>query len=69
MVPLILRETGFNSFLESESSPFVRKLLAESPHGGKFALLVTAYLCKTAKLPPEFEEMADAAILSELNSG
>lgn len=68
MVPLILRETGFNYFLKSGSSPFVKQLLSETPHGGKFALLVAGYLCKAAKLPPEFADIADAAILNELNA-
>lgn len=68
MVPLILRETGFNSFLKSGSSPFVKRLLSESPHGGKFSLLVSGYLCRAAKLPPEFAQIADDSILRELNA-
>lgn len=68
MAPLILREVGFSCFLKSTTSPFIRQLLSESPHGGKFALLVTGYLCKAGKLPPEFAAIADTLILNELQA-
>lgn len=65
--PLILREAGFSLLCQDKSFNFLRTLCSESAHGGKFAILIPNYLCKAAKLPPEFGQIADNTLLPQLD--
>jgi len=65
-VPLMLRELGFCLLRQEKSFEFLQALCGESPQGAKFAMLITDYLCKAAKLPPEFGRIAEDAVLSQL---
>jgi hypothetical protein len=63
-VPLILREVGFCLLCGDTSFSFAKVLCSESPQAARFALLIAGYLCKAAKLPPEFGKISDNALLS-----
>ena len=62
-VPLILRETAFSVLMGDSTKLFARKLCSESPQGSRFAVLIPTYLCRAAKLPPEFSKIADDILL------
>lgn len=61
--PLILREVGFSFLRDDSARKFAQTLCEESPQGARFAVLVASYLCKAAKLPPEFGQTIDNAII------
>lgn len=62
-VPLILREVGFGLLRGDQVFSFARTVSSESAQAAKFALLVPDYLCKAAKLPPDFAKAADKVLL------
>jgi hypothetical protein len=62
-VPLIMREVGFSVLVGDTKMDFARTLCAESPQGARFAVLITDYLARAAKLPPEFSKSADNLLL------
>lgn len=65
-VPLILREISFSRLLGSDNLQFCKTLCMESPQAGRFAVLIIGYLFKSAKLPPEFLEQIESALISQL---
>jgi hypothetical protein len=62
-VPLILREVGFSLLRGDIAKPFAKLLCGETPQAARFAILVANYLCRAAKLPPEFAKIADDVLL------
>lgn len=64
--PLILRDVAFSFLMGSSDRNFAKVLCAEAPQAGRFAVLTSGYLCKAAKLPPEFVEKTERALLSLL---
>ncbi len=62
-VPLILREAAFSVLAADTTRAFAKTLCTESPQGGRFAVLIPTYLCRAAKLPPEFSKIADDVLL------
>jgi len=52
--PLILRELAWAHLSGSPDYGFAGILSTESPRAAKYALLGAEYLCRAAKLPPEF---------------
>lgn len=62
-VPLILREVGFGLLKGDGAHYFAKILCSEAPQAAKFALLIPDYLCRAAKLPPEFGKIVDDVVL------
>jgi len=62
-VPLILREVGFSALRSDTSFAFAGQLCTENRQAAKFAIFIPDYLCKAAKLPPEFAKAADDIII------
>jgi hypothetical protein len=62
--PLILREVGFAMLRGSSDHEFARQLCAASPQAARFSVLVVDYLCKAAKLPPEFQASIEKILLA-----
>jgi hypothetical protein len=52
--PLIMREIAWSLLSAKPDFSFAATLIAESPRAAKYALLGTEYLCRAARLPPEF---------------
>lgn len=63
-VPLILREVGFAILNEDSSLEFAKSLCVDSPQAARFSVLVTDYLAKAARLPPEFGALSDKVLIS-----
>lgn len=61
--PLILREAAFAALRGDSAKAFAKTLCAESPQAARFAVLIPTYLCRAAKLPPEFAKVADEILL------
>jgi hypothetical protein len=62
-IPLILREVGFAMLNGDNTFTFAKALCAESPQAARFCVLVTDYLSKAARLPPEFGKLSDNALI------
>jgi hypothetical protein len=62
-VPLILREVGFAFMNGTYDAPFAAYLCAKSPQAARFSVLVTDYLAKAARLPPEFGKQSDESLI------
>ena len=62
--PLILREIAWAQLSRAPDYDFASELSGESPRGAKYALLGTEYLCRAAKLPPEFEAQITERLLT-----
>lgn len=63
-IPLILREVGFAMLNGDSILTFAKSLCIESPQAARFSVLVTDYLAKAARLPPEFGTLSDNALIS-----
>lgn len=61
--PLILREIAFRCLANSNEDAYAKKLCAQSPQAGRFAVLSIGYLFKAAKLPTEFVEKGESILL------
>lgn len=55
--PLLLREIAWTMLANNSDLSFATTLANESPQAAKLALLGIEYLCKAAKLPPEFTDI------------
>lgn len=64
--PLILREVGFSYLLSSSDYNYAKKLCEQFPQGGRFAVLIVGYLCRAAKLSPEFQVNCEKILMSLL---
>jgi hypothetical protein len=64
--PLILREVGFSFLLDSADRSFAKGICQESPQAGRFSILAIGYLFRAAKLPPEFLEKVEKALMALL---
>ncbi|MCY8953213.1 hypothetical protein MOE39_05000 [Bacillus cereus] len=57
-VPLILREVAFEFLSEnSQDYNYSKHLAKKHPQSAKFAILISSYVCKAAKLPKEFDSL------------
>lgn len=62
-IALILREVGFSVLAGGSDFEFAKSLCVESPQAARFSVLVTDYLSKAARLPPEFGSLADNTLI------
>lgn len=62
-IPLILREVGFGILNSDNTFTFAKSLCTDSPQAARFSVLVTDYLAKAARLPPEFGTLSDNALI------
>lgn len=61
--PLLLREMAWSYLAETADLQFLRTLALESPQGAKLSLLGAEYVCKAARLPPEFASKLSSLLL------
>jgi len=67
LAPLILKEVAFEFLTEDtkrSSLTFSKKLVNENPQAARFAILTLEYICKVAKLPPEFYEIGSTRLIN-----
>lgn len=63
-IPLILREVGYAILNGDNAFEFARSLCKESPQAARFSVLVTDYLARAARLPPEFGTLSDNVLIA-----
>jgi hypothetical protein len=54
-VPLLVREVAWSFLSPSPNLAFAEALAAASPQAARLAILGVEYVCRAAKLPPEFQ--------------
>lgn len=64
-VPLLMREIAFEFITPKSlfSWEFSKTLANENLQAAKFALMISSYVCKAAKVPPEFYEIIQKRLL------
>lgn len=61
--PLLIRELAWSYLNGSPNLDFAKVLAAESPQAAKLSILGIEYVCRAAKLPPEFSSNLSKVLL------
>lgn len=62
--PLIIREIAWSILAETGDREFAKQLSSRFPQGARFAVLGLDYVCKAAKLPPEFRTILTTELMA-----